>query len=216
MSTTSHTTSGARGTTTSTTTSTTTGEEGHTVSEFRDISSSVVEELGEVFRRVPLENIEAALDALESHQRIFVLGIGREGLGSKAFAMRLTHFGKTVHWGWDDTTPAVEAGDLFIMPTGPANIPHLHYVAEQVKKTGATLLVATAMPDGPTSQLADIVLTVPARTYGAEGDVVDTVQPMGSLFEQSLWIFWDVLYLMLVRRTGARFEDLVARHRNFE
>jgi 6-phospho-3-hexuloisomerase len=186
------------------------------MSDLRSISATVVAELGEVFQRVPLDHIEAALDALERHQRIFVLGIGREGLGSKAFAMRLTHFGKTVHWGWDDTTPAVTADDLFIMPSGPANIPHLHYIAEQVKKTGATLMVATAMPDGPTAQLADIVLQIPARTYGADGDVVDTVQPMGSLFEQSLWIFWDVLYLLLVQRTGARFEDLVARHRNFE
>lgn len=188
------------------------------MSEFQDISSTVVAELGEVFRRVPEENLDAALDALEKHQRIFVLGIGREGLGSKAFAMRLTHFGKTVHWGWDDTTPAVTADDLFIMPSGPANIPHLHYVAEQVKKTGATLLVATAVPDGPTAQLADIVLTVPAHTYGADdpSGLVPTIQAMGSLFEQSLWIFWDVLYLMLVRRTDAQFDDLVARHRNFE
>lgn len=186
------------------------------MSEFSEISATVVAELGEVFGRVPEDELEKALDALTRHQRIFVLGIGREGLGSKAFAMRLTHLGKTVHWGWDDTTPAVTSEDLFIMPTGPANIPHLHYIAEQVKKTGATLLVATAMPQGETAQLADIVLTIPARTYGAEGDVVDTVQPMGSLFEQSLWIFWDVLYLMLVRRTGAQFDDLVARHRNFE
>ncbi|MFV0252048.1 MAG: SIS domain-containing protein [Beutenbergiaceae bacterium] len=186
------------------------------MSDFEQISTRVVAELGEVFARVPQQHVEAALAALQAHQRIFVLGIGREGLASKAFAMRLTHFGKTVHWGWDDTTPAVTADDLFILPSGPANIPHLHYVAEQVKKTGATLLVATAMPTGPTAALADIVLTIPARTYGAEGDVVDTVQPMGSLFEQSLWIYWDVLYLMLVRRTDARFDDLIARHRNFE
>jgi 6-phospho-3-hexuloisomerase len=186
------------------------------VSEFREVSSTVVGELGEVFGRVPLDQIDAALDALERHPRIFALGIGREGLGTKAFAMRLTHFGKVVHWGWDDTTPAVTADDLFLMPTGPANIAHLHYVAEQVKRTGATLMVVTAVPQGPTAELADIVLTIPARTYGADGDVVDTIQPMGSLFEQSLWIFWDVLYLLLVRRTGARFEELVARHRNFE
>lgn len=186
------------------------------MSEMQQISRQVVTELGEVFARLPEDSLEAALQALQDHQRIFVLGIGREGLASKAFAMRLTHFGKTVHWGWDDTTPAVTADDLFIMPSGPANIPHLHYVAEQVKKTGATLLVATAMPTGPTALLADVVVTIPARTYGADGDVVDTVQPMGSLFEQSLWIFWDLLYLLLVRRTGAQFADLVARHRNFE
>jgi len=186
------------------------------MAQLHEIGAIVVSELGEVFRRIPEANIEAALDALERHPRIFVLGIGREGLASKAFAMRLTHFGKTVHWGWDDTTPAVTADDLFIMPTGPANIPHLHYIAQKVKETGATLLVATAVPDGETSQLADIVLNIPARTYGADGDVVDTIQPMGSLFEQSLWIFWDLLYLLLVRRTDAKFEDLIARHRNFE
>jgi 6-phospho-3-hexuloisomerase len=187
------------------------------MSDVRTAAATVVAELGEVFDRLPSDQIEAALDALETHQRIFVLGIGREGLASKAFAMRLTHLGKTVHWGWDDTTPAVTADDLFVMPTGPANIPHLDYVAEQVKKTGATLLVATAVPEGPTARRADVVVTIPARTYGADdADVVDTVQPMGSLFEQSLWIFWDVLYLTLVQRTGARFEDLIARHRNFE
>lgn len=187
------------------------------MSGFREVSLAVADELKEVLLRTDDAQVEPALAAIENHDRIFVLGIGREGLASKAFAMRLTHFGKTVHWGWDDTTPAVTPDDLFILPSGPANIPHLHYVAEQVKRAGATLMVATAVPTGPTAQLADIVLTIPARTYGADGDdVVDTIQPMGSLFEQSLWIFWDVLYLSLVRRTNVDVAELIARHRNFE
>jgi 6-phospho-3-hexuloisomerase len=186
------------------------------MSEFRETSAAVVAELAEVFRRTPLDGVEDALDVLERHERVFVLGAGREGLASRAFAMRLAHLGKTAHWGWDDTTPAVTADDLFVIATGSAQIAQLHHVAERVTQTGATLLVATAVPDGPTARLADVVVTIPARAYGAAGDLVDSAQPMGSLFEQALWVFWDVLYLRLVERAGVGFEELGARHRNFE
>jgi 6-phospho-3-hexuloisomerase len=185
--------------------------------DYQQLRSAVVAELDDALGRVDPETLTAALDAIDATSRIFVLGIGREGLASKAFAMRLTHYGKDVHWGWDDTTPNVSANDLFILASGPGNIPHLHYIAEQVKKTGATLLVLTAYPDTPTPRLADIVLRIPAHTYGAEDvDVAPSVQPMGTLFEQSLFVFYDLLYGLLVRRAGVDFADLAARHRNFE
>lgn len=185
--------------------------------DYQDLRSAVIAELDDALSRVDPETLTAALDAIDAAPRIFVMGIGREGLASKAFAMRLTHYGKTVHWGWDDTTPNVSAGDLFILASGPGNIPHLHYIAEQVRTTGATMLVMTAYPDAPTPKLADIVLRVPAHTYGAEDvDVASSIQPMGTLFEQSLFVFYDLLYGLLVRRAGVDFADLAARHRNFE
>lgn len=188
-----------------------------TTTIFHDLSRRVVAELDTVFDATDDHQLDAALDAIVAAPRIFVLGIGREGLASKAFAMRLTHFGKTVHWGWDDTTPAVTEKDLFILPSGPANIPHLHYIAGEVKKTGATLLVVTAMPAGETAQLADLVLHLPAKTYGADDpSMVPTFQPMGNLFEQSLFVFYDLLIMLLVERSGVRYEDMIARHRNFE
>ncbi|WP_423821727.1 SIS domain-containing protein [Salinisphaera sp. SPP-AMP-43] len=184
---------------------------------FDDLSRRVVAELGTVFNATDGRQLDRALDAILDAPRIFVLGIGREGLASKAFAMRLTHFGKTVHWGWDDTTPAVTAQDLFILPSGPANIPHLHYIAGEVKKTGATLLVVTAVPEGETAQLADVVLHLPAKTYGADDEsMVPTFQPMGNLFEQSLFVFYDLLVMLLVERSGVHYNDMIARHRNFE
>jgi 6-phospho-3-hexuloisomerase len=185
---------------------------------FGELARTVVAELSAVFDKVDPDQMEAALDAIDGHQRIFMLGIGREGLASKAFAMRLTHYGKTVHWGWDDTTPNVSADDLFILASGPGNIPHLHYVAQMVKATGAQLLVVTGVPESGTPSLANIVLTVPAHTYGAEDgdDRVPSVQPMGTLFEQSLFVFYDLLYGLLIRRAGVEWSELSARHRNFE
>lgn len=185
--------------------------------DYETLKRGVIAELDDALSRVDAASLAPALDAIDAAQRIFVLGIGREGLASKAFAMRLTHYGKTVHWGWDDTTPKVSQGDLFILASGPGNIPHLHYIAQMIKKTGAILLVLTAIPNAETPRLADIVLRVPAHTYGAEDvDVALSIQPMGTLFEQSLFVFYDLLYGLLVRRAGVPFVDLAARHRNFE
>ena len=47
------------------------------------------------------------MDAILRAPRIFCIGAGREGLAMRAFAMRLMHLGKPVHWIWDDTTPAI-------------------------------------------------------------------------------------------------------------
>jgi len=183
---------------------------------FHDLSTRVVAELGQVFDKFDDSTLDDAMDLIAKAERIHVLGIGREGLASKAFAMRLTHFGKTVHWGWDDTTPAVTDADLFITPSGPGYIPHLHYVTEQVKKTGAKILVLTAIPDGATSKLADVVITIPGKAYGADGDVVPTFQPMGNLFEQSLFLFYDMFVMLLAERLGVSYDEAIARHRNFE
>lgn len=37
---------------------------------------------------------------------------------TRAFAMRLMHMGKEVHWIWDDTTPHIGKGDLLIATLG--------------------------------------------------------------------------------------------------
>ena len=69
--------------------------------------------------------------------RIFVMGVGREGIAARAFAMRLMHLGKEVHWIWDDTTPGMHEGDLFIAVNGSGEIGHIAYTVKEAAKTGA-------------------------------------------------------------------------------
>lgn len=144
------------------------------------------------------------------------MGIGREGLATRSFAMRLMHYGKEVHWCWDDTTPAVEEGDLFIFTSGSGEIGHIHYVAEEVKKTGAKIVLFTGVPDRKTAQLADLVIWVPASVYKGKENVVPSIQPMGNLFEQSLFILFDIIVMNLVDNSDITFKEMSERHRNFE
>ena len=52
------------------------------------------------------------------HTRVFVAGAGRSGLVLRMFAMRLMHFGPTVHVAGDTTTPAISSGDLLLVASG--------------------------------------------------------------------------------------------------
>jgi 6-phospho-3-hexuloisomerase len=130
--------------------------------------------------------------------------------------MRLMHLGKESHWIWDDTTPAIVPGDLLIATSGSGEIGHIDYVVGRAKEAGATVAVVTGMPDRRTARAADHVLRVPASVYHGGDDVVPSIQPMGSLFEQSLLITFDMIVMRLSERLGRSRRDLENRHRNVE
>jgi len=184
---------------------------------YEHLTGAVLTEHATVFEQQDLGQIEAFMDAIKSAKRIFALGAGREGIATRAFAMRLSHLGKQTHWVWDDTTPGMGEGDLLILVSGSGKIGHIHYVAQQAKKTGATLAVVTGTPREITPTLADVVLFVPACVFnGTDERCVPSVQPMGSLFEQHLLLLYDVIVLMLEQEMNLSHEEMEARHRNVE
>lgn len=187
------------------------------MTDFHSHAAAIVTELEDTVARVSTDEVESTIKALMAADTVFVIGVGREGLAARGFAMRLAHLGLTVHWAWDDTTPAISPDDVLLMVNGPGTIGHLDYVFDRVKEVGATTIVVSAIADARTPAMADVALIVPATVYRGEGDLVPSIQPMGSLFEQATLLVFDALVLQLARRLGiSSFSDLVQRHRNFE
>lgn len=169
------------------------------------------------FAAQDITEVRALMDCIIKANRIFVMGVGREGISSRGFAMRLMHLGKEVHWIWDDTTPGMGPGDLLIATNGSGQIGHIHYVVEQAKKTGATIAVVTGDPRQKTPALADCVLFVPASVFnGTDPRAVASVLPMGSLFEQHIFMLFDLIVMMLEEELQLRHADMEKRHRNVE
>lgn len=183
---------------------------------FVELSFQAMKELKAVFERMNDENVRELLEEIKNTPRIFLLAAGREGLATKAFAMRLMHLGKEAFWIWDDTTPSIGKGDLMICACGSANVGHENYVAEMAKKNGAKLALITPSNEGFLLSIADITVNVPAAAYKAVGDFVESSQLMGNLFEQALFIFYDILVMMLREELDMEPEEMVARHRNVE
>jgi len=179
-------------------------------------AATVLDELRQTLARIDEAQFDAVADLLSRAERVFVIGVGREGLAARGFAMRLMHTGATVHWAWDDTTPGITADDVLVMVNGSGSIGHLDYVFGRVREIGATTVVVTGVPDAATPRAADHVLTVPASVFHGTGDLVPSVQPMGSLFEQATGLVFDLLVLEVAARKGRTFPELAARHRNVE
>jgi 6-phospho-3-hexuloisomerase len=184
--------------------------------KFESFAKLAVSELQKVFDQMNDASVRGLLELIKKHQRIFLIGAGREGLATKSFAMRLVHLGKTSYWIWDDTTPAIGNGDLMICSCGSANVGHINHVVAMAKEAGATIALVTAAGKGPLIDLADQITKLPAEAYRATGDFVKSEQLMGNLFEQSLFVLYDILAMVLRIELGLSKEDMVARHRNVE
>ncbi len=183
---------------------------------FKEKAAVAMKELQEVFDLMDDSYVRSFVDAVKSHKRIFTIGAGREGLATKAFAMRLAHLGKTSHWIWDDTTPALGKGDLLVATCGPGHIDTIDQVIRYSKEAGATIATISAAEQGYSVEQADVKVKLPAAAYRASGTFVETVQPMGNLFEQALFIMFDIVVMMAREELNIPKEEMVARHRNIE
>ncbi len=184
--------------------------------KFQEKASTVLDELGKVFKKINEKEVDDFAEVIIKAKRVFVVGAGREGISSRSFAMRLMHLGKEVHWVWDDTTPNIERGDLLIANSGSGEVVSVYNVARLGKKTGSFLATVTANPEGNIAKLSDVVVHIPAEVWGPGKDTIHSIQPMGSLFEQSLLIFHDLVVLILMEKMGKTASEMVSRHRNVE
>ena len=169
----------------------------------------ITRELNSVLEQLSPEDVRCAARCILAHERVFVGGAGRSGLMLKAFAMRLTQMGRTVYAAGESVTPAVEGEDLVILASASGSTGTVLRYAQTAKAAGADLFIVTAAPDSPLAAIhpADIVLPCGSKDRPSE-----SVQVMGSLFEQALLLYCDAVVMALdpdpdvMRRRHANLE----------
>ncbi|CAL5025917.1 unnamed protein product [Urochloa decumbens] len=157
--------------------------------------------------------------------RVFVHGVGREGLMMRALCMRLAHLGLAAHCVGDVTAPPAGAGDLLVASAGPGAFSTVDAICGVARGAGARVLLLTARPDGefPRRQ-ADVVAHLPAQTMAdeeeaaAEGEAASARAklPMGSLYEGAMFVLFEMVVLELARVLGQSPAQMRARHTNLE
>ena len=175
-----------------------------------------LEELGAVLDKIDDGAVDRAVQAIASARHVAVFGGGREGLQIRGFAMRLFHLGHRVSVVGDMTTPAIGAGDLFLVTCGPGEISTAVALVGVAKAAGADVLVITAQPDGRVSKMADDVLVLPAQTMADDRGPGVSLLPMGSVFEGGLFLLFEVMILKLKEVLGVSAEVMRSNHTNLE
>jgi 6-phospho-3-hexuloisomerase len=181
-------------------------------------TEQILEEVAACVRQVTTASLDQAGQLIAASPRIFVAGAGRSGLCMRAFAVRLMHLGKIVHVVGETTTPRILKTDLLILGSGSGRTAGLLTLAHQAKREGAQILLFTTDGTSPLAEQADLHVVIPApslkSTEGSPGPT--SVQPMGTLFEQSLLILCDCLVFDLMQRTGVSSIQMSKRHANLE
>ena len=179
--------------------------------------SAVIDELTKCLGSIDEGAAEKALSMIDSAERVFCAGAGRSGLGIRAFAMRLMHMGKTAYVVGETTTPGIRKNDLLVIGSGSGRTASLVAAAEKAKKLGVKVLLFTIDPDSPIGKIADVSVKFPAPSEKAQGgDIAVSIQPMGSLFEQSLLLLLDCLIVNLMARHDQTSGAMFTNHANLE
>jgi len=184
---------------------------------FSAYSQRLVEEVGNVITRVNPGEVERVVERIIKTRRLFLEGRGRSGLMMRAFAIRLTHLNLHCHVVGESTTPSLQPGDLLLVGSGSGETVTAVQAAKSAKEAGGTLGVLTARHESTLAHMADLLVLVPAPVREAtDVEPVSTIQPMASLFEQTLLLLLDTIVLMLKDRLQQDEEKMMARHSNLE
>ncbi|MDA4848669.1 SIS domain-containing protein [Hoeflea poritis] len=179
--------------------------------------NTAIAELGEVVDRIDNSAIETGCQAIQEAGKIVLYGCGREGLQMRGFAMRLYHLGFDVAVQGDMTTPPLGPGDLFIVSDGPGRLATVEALTRVAKNAGASVLLLTAEPTAAIAGRADRLIAIPAQTMAKDqGDTISSVLPMGSVYEGTLFLLFEIMVLKLRDRIRSDAQAMRARHTNLE
>lgn len=178
-------------------------------------SAVILDELRRTIDVIEDEEAEKLVEGILRAKKIFVAGGGRSGFMAKAFVMRMMHVGLDAYVVGETVTPNLEPDDIFIVGSGSGETQSLAAMTKKAKSIGATVVAVTINPDSTIGKLADIKIEIPAQAKG-EGNSGKSIQPMGSLFEQSLLLFYDAVILKFMEKKGLNSEMMYGRHANLE
>jgi 6-phospho-3-hexuloisomerase len=162
------------------------------------------------------EDAEKLVNGILESKKIFVAGAGRSGLMAKSFAMRMMHMGFDAYVIGETITPNFEKEDILIIGSGSGETKSLVSMVEKAKSIGGTIAAITIFPDSTIGKQSDIVIKLPGSPKDKTEGQYQTIQPMGSLFEQTLLLFLDAVILRLMEKKGLDSTAMFHKHANLE
>lgn len=178
----------------------------------------ILGEIDQILEEIDEYHVELIIKDIVKAKHIVVCGAGRMGLVSKAFAMRLGHLGKKAYTLGDSNTPRLGKGDLFLISSGSGETQTIYDLTLIAKESGAKIAIVTTYIDHNKSRMAKIsdtvvIINAPTKLHK---NTYKSIQPMTTLNEQCLQIFFDALVLLLMKKLTLTEKDLWKKHTNLE
>lgn len=176
----------------------------------------IIDEIKSVLLKVNENEVDAFITEILKSNKIVVCGAGRVGMAIRGFGMRLGHLGFTAFTLGDSTVPSIAETDLLVVASGSGETQTIFDLVSVAKKNNARIVAVTGNPDSRIGKLANVIvkLDAPSKTKKVDGFI--SMQPMTTLNEQCLGIFFDAVVLKMMEIMGETHDTMWKRHSNLE
>lgn len=185
--------------------------------KYDETTAAVLGELQKTLESINPDELEQLKDEILKADQVFFVGVGRVLLSLQAIAKRLAHLGIKTHYVGEITEPAISKNDLLIVGSGSGASLFPLGIAKKARETADCRIVHIGSnPDSPMKEVCDFMVRIPVRTKYYLDDEIDSIQPMTSLFEQSLLLTGDILAKMIIDEEQLDMKSLWQYHANLE
>lgn len=178
--------------------------------------------------KIILNEVSTALSSMDDKQvtrlitdilqadKIVMCGSGRVGMATRGFSMRLAHLGLRAYFIQDSNVPFLGTYDLLIVASGSGETQTVFDIAQIADKNDVKVALITANPKSRMGRIADTIVEIKVPTKTGKVRSIRSIQPMTTLNEQCLGIFFDALVLALMEIKGETDGSMWRRHSNLE
>jgi 6-phospho-3-hexuloisomerase len=181
-----------------------------------DYLEEIIKELSRSVDLISNEEAESLVNAILEKKKVFVAGAGRSGFMAKSFAMRLMHMGIDAYVIGETVTSTFEKEDILVVASGSGETKSLVTMVEKARSIGGTIAAVTINPESTIGRISDFTVKLPGSPKDQSEGKYQTIQPMGSLFEQTLLLFFDSIILRFMEKKGLDTNKMYGKHANLE
>jgi 6-phospho-3-hexuloisomerase len=179
---------------------------------FQKRLGSIFSENRLLLRKVNSRAVDHFVQSLRGARAVFFSAQGRAGYVLRCFCVRLMHLGYQVYFCGDTNTPAIAREDLLVVLSGSGETSWTIEAVKSAKKYRARTYGILGNLDSRLGRLVDWSVHLPGTTkLGREGEP-PSLQPAGSLFEQSAFFLLEAVVLGLCQEREGEMRDLLSRH----
>lgn len=180
------------------------------------ICAEVIKEVLEVLRKIEARKIQDFINFINNADKIFFIGVGRVLLSLESMTKRLKHLGYDTHVVGDINEPPINSNDILIVGSGSGESIIPLEISKKAKELKAKVILLTSSEESSISRICDykIVFECPNKKDNYQN--VKSIQLMSTLFEQSLFLFGDIVSLMIMEKNEIDVLTVIYNHANLE
>lgn len=183
---------------------------------FSQLNEKIMQELIACMQRIDEQSVECLVQELLAAEKVFVVGVGRVLIMLQAFVKRLNHLGIEAYYVGEVNEPAITGKDVLIVASGSGESVIPISITRVAQKYGPRIVYIGSNLSSTVASMSNLQVRIPCRTKLNRSDELISVQPMSSMFEQSLLLFCDTLAYRIILEKDLIMEDLWYKHANLE